>query len=107
MLKHATHTAAVVLVVLFASLTSLAQNSGADTYKAKCQMCHGAAGLGDTPAGKAMAAIPFNSTDVVKASDANLTAIIKSGKNKMPSFTGKLTDAQIKDVLTYIRTLQK
>ena len=44
MLKQITHAVAIGLVVLRASVTSLAQSSGADTYKAKCQMCHGADG---------------------------------------------------------------
>jgi cytochrome c6 len=106
MLKQITQTVAIGLVVLGASVTSLAQSTGADTYKAKCQMCHGA-GLGNTPAGKAMNAHPFNSPDVLKESDADLTTIIKGGKNKMPAFSGKLTDTQITDVVAYIHTLQK
>ena len=92
MLKQITHAVAIGLVVSFAGVTSLAQSSGTDTYKAKCQMCHGTDGLGNTPAGKAMKARP---------------AVIKNGKNKMPAFTGKLTDAQITDVVAYIHTLQK
>jgi cytochrome c6 len=107
MLKQITHAVAIGLVVLFASFTGLAQSSGADTYKAKCQMCHGADGLGSTPAGKAMKARPFNAPDVLKESDTDLTAVIKNGKNKMPAFTGKLTDTQITDVVAYIHTLQK
>ena len=107
MLKQITHAIAVGLVVLFASVTSLAQSSGADTYKAKCQMCHGADGLGNTPAGKAMKARPLNAPDVLKESDTDLMAVIKNGKNKMPAFTGKLTDAQITNVVAYIHTLQK
>ena len=106
MKKYITHTATITLVVFFASLTGLAQ-SGADTYKAKCQMCHGATGLGDTPAGKAMKAHPFNSPDVLKQSDADLLTVIKSGKNKMPAFNGKLTPAQMDDSLAFIHTLQK
>src|ERR1700683_2400637 len=85
----------------------LAQSSGADTYKAKCQMCHGADGLGSTPAGKAMKARAFNAPDVLKESDTDLAAVIKNGKNKMPAFTGKLSDAQITNVVAYIHTLQK
>jgi cytochrome c6 len=107
MLKQVTHAVPLVLVVLFASVTSLAQSSGADTYKAKCQMCHGADGLGNTPAGKAMKAGPFNAPDVLKESDTALMAVIKNGKNKMPAFTGKLTDPQIAQVVAYIHTLQK
>ncbi len=107
MLKQITHAVAISLVVLVASVTSLAQSSGADTYKAKCQMCHAADGSGNTPAGKAMNAHPFNSPDVLEESDADLMTVIKNGKNKMPAFTGKLTDAQITDVVAYIHTLQK
>lgn len=107
MLKQITHAVAISLVVFVASVTSLAQSSGADTYKAKCQMCHGADGLGNTPAGKAMKARPFNAPDVLKESDADLTAVIKNGKNKMPAFAAKLADAQIADVVAYIHTLQK
>jgi mono/diheme cytochrome c family protein len=98
-------TLAAMLAV--SSTAAFAQGSGADTYKAKCAMCHGPDGLGATPAGKAMKATPFNSPDVVKASDADLIAATKNGKGKMPAYAGKLTDPQIKDVVGYIRTLQK
>jgi len=39
--------------------------------------------------------------------DSDLIPIIKSGKNKMPAFSGKLNDDQITSLVTYIRTLQK
>lgn len=81
--------------------------SGADTYKAKCQMCHAADGSGNTPAGKAMKALPLNSPDLIKASDAQLIAATTNGKGKMPAYATKLTAAQITDTITYIRTLQK
>jgi mono/diheme cytochrome c family protein len=81
--------------------------TGAATYKAKCQMCHAADGSGSTPAGKAMKAIPFSSPDLIKASDAQLFASTKNGKGKMPAFGAKLSDAEIKDSIAYIRTLQK
>ena len=94
-----------IIAVAMASV-ALAQ-SGADTYKAKCAMCHAADGSGSTPAGKSMKAIPFKDPELVKASDADLTAATKNGKGKMPAYAGKLTDAQITEVVGYIRTLQK
>ncbi len=54
-----------------------------------------------------MKAVPFSSPDLIKASDADLIAATKNGKGKMPAYSGKLTDPQIKDVIAYIRTLQK
>ena len=81
--------------------------SGADTYKAKSATCHGPDGLASSPAGKAMKVPSFKAAELVKASDAELIAATKSGKGKMPAYNGKLTDAQIKEAIAYIRTLQK
>jgi mono/diheme cytochrome c family protein len=86
---------------------AFAQSGGADVYKAKCLMCHGATGLGDSPAGKALKAASFKDPAIVKASDAELVGAVTKGKNKMPAYEGKLTDAQIKAAIAYIRTLQK
>jgi len=98
---------ATVLVACFALTSSgRAQSADANPYTAKCQMCHGATGLGDTPAGKAMGAHAFNSPDVIKQSDASLLAVIKNGKAKMPAFSGKLTDAQMTVLIAYIHKLQ-
>ena len=44
---------------------------------------------------------------MIKASDAELFAAVKNGKGKMPAENGKLTDAQIKAVIQYVRTLEK
>jgi cytochrome c6 len=96
-----------LISLLAANTMSLAQGAGADIYKSKCQMCHGADGSGNTPAGKSTKANPFNSPDIMKMSDDDLIAVTKKGRNKMPAFAGKLTDAQITDVVAYIRTLQK
>lgn len=98
---------ALVAMMAASALTAVAQNSGADTYKAKCQMCHAADGSGSTPAGKAMKAMPLTSPAIVKESDADLIAATKSGKGKMPAYASKLSDSQIKDVVAYIRTLEK
>ncbi|MEO6817373.1 MAG: cytochrome c [Edaphobacter sp.] len=101
-------TVTLLAATLFtATSTSRAQSTDASSYAAKCQMCHGATGLGDTPAGKAMGARPFNSPDVLKESDADLIAVIKNGKAKMPAFSGKLTDAEISALMLHIHGLQK
>jgi mono/diheme cytochrome c family protein len=101
-----THLAVFCIAASIAT-PAFAQSAGADTYKAKCAMCHGADGLGATPAGKAMKAASFKDPAIVKAPDAQLIAIVKSGKNKMPAYAGKLTDDQIKAAVAYIRTLEK
>ncbi len=106
-MKIQNRLALIGIMVASATTTVFAQDSGADTYKAKCAMCHAVDGSGSTPAGKSMKAVPFSSPDLIKASDADLIAATKNGKGKMPAYSSKLTDPQIKDVVAYIRTLQK
>lgn len=106
MTNRSTQSTVVLLMLLSASIPGFAQ-SAADLYTSKCQMCHSADGSATTPAGKMLKARALNSPDVMKESDTDLLTIIKNGKNKMPAFTGKLTPAQMTDLLAYVHTLQK
>lgn len=101
------NVAIFLLLGMSLTMTAMAQQPGQATYQAKCAMCHGADGTGNTPVGKAMKVNSFKSDDDVKATDAALIAVTTNGKGKMPAYSGKLTDAEIKDVVAYIRTLQK
>jgi cytochrome c6 len=83
-----------------------AQAKGQDVFKAKCAMCHGADGSASTGMGKSMGLKPLSSPEVQKMSDADMTALIANGKGKMPASKGKLTDAQISDVVAYVKTLK-
>lgn len=95
---------ALLSLVFALALPPMAEaQSAMDTYKAKCAMCHGADGSGKA----AMGTKDLGSADIQKMSDADLTAAITNGKGKMPSYKGKLTDAQVKDLVSYIRTLKK
>lgn len=94
------------MLLISSAVPALAQN-GADTYKAKCQMCHGATGMADTGAGKAMKVKPVTDPDVKSMTAAQMIAITKTGKNKMPAFQGKLTDAQIKAAVDHYLSLVK
>ncbi len=98
---------AVLSIAASVITPAFAQGGGADIYKSKCLMCHGADGSGSTPAGKALKAASFKDPSIVKASDTDLIAAVTKGKGKMPANQGKLSDAQIKAVVAYVRTLQK
>lgn len=99
--------ALIMMLVLTAAFTAVASaQSAADTYKSKCAMCHGADGSASTPAGKAMKTIPVTDPQFTKASDAELFAITKNGKGKMPAYGGKLTDVQIKELIAHMRSLK-
>ncbi len=94
------------LVLSFARPSYAQTPAGSSSYKAKCQMCHGTTGLGDTPAGKAMSVPSFTDPKVTAMSDATLLAVIKNGSGKMPAYQGKLADDEINSLLQYIHSLQ-
>src|ERR1035438_4278116 len=83
-----------------------AQAAGEATYKAKCQACHGATGTPSAGMVKAMAVKPVSDPEVKKLTVDEMIAITKTGKGKMKPVTG-LTDAQLKDVVGYYRSLGK
>ncbi len=97
----------VMMFVAIVSMMSFAADAGADTYKAKCQACHGANGTPNPAMAKSMGLKDLGSAEVQGKSDADLKTMIDKGKGKMPSFEGKLTSAQIDEVVKYIRTLKK
>lgn len=100
-------TGITLVAMMAATMTTAFAQSGADNYKAKCAMCHMADGSASGPVGKSMKIAAFNSPEASKLSEADIITVIKNGKGKMTGYTGKLTDAQIKDVATFVKTLQK
>src|SRR6516164_10547612 len=92
-----------VIAVVLAAMMVLSAAAKADaaaaqaTYKAKCAMCHGPDGKGDTATGKMMKVKDFSSEEVQKMSDADLATAITSGKGKMPPYKTFSSD-QVKDL---------
>lgn len=82
-------------------------NDSASLFKTKCVMCHAADGSGDSVMGKKMGAKDLRSAEIQKKSDAELNKLITDGvPPKMPAYKGKLSDAEIKGLVTYIRELK-
>src|SRR5579863_2420267 len=98
--------ALAVMMSLF-GVVGFAQGSGEATYKAKCQMCHGATGMADSGAGKAMKVKPVTDPDVKKMSVAEMVTATKNGMGKMQPYKDKLSEAEIKDAVDYFRTFLK
>ncbi len=88
---------------------------GEALYKARCVTCHGAAGAGDGPAGKVLKDKPKDWTKgegLKDLSDQQLfDAIKKGGKaiGKSPAMIAfpSLSDAEIQNVIAYVKTLTK
>jgi mono/diheme cytochrome c family protein len=107
MRKSFRNLVAAMLMVGCAGAMSFAQSSAEALYKAKCQMCHGEKGLADSGAGKSMKVKPVTDADVKKMTEAQMVDAVHNGMGKMQPYKDKLSDAQIKDVVTYFRTLSK
>ncbi len=104
-----TAAAPLLLILFLISLCAsgpLADN-GQSAYKAKCAICHGADGSGNTAMGKKMKIRDLRSPDVQNQSDALLSDIIARGKGKMPGFEKSLGRDKIREVVAYIRELGK
>ena len=100
----------LTLCILIAAPSAFAGGGGSDgaaIYKAKCAMCHGPDGAGQTPMGKNMKLRDLRSAEVQKQTDAELVKWIADGKGKMPAYKGKLTPADIDALVAFIRTLKK
>ena len=70
-----------------------------------CASCHGKDGSGNTAMGKKLGVKDYSKAQGF--SDAEATNIIKNGKGKMKGYKDKLSDADIKALVAYVRSLKK
>jgi len=81
-------------------------DDGGELFNQKCSMCHGADGKGYS----ALKTPDFTDPKVQAGlSDEEIVETIKNGKKgtAMPAFGDKLSEAQIKSLVAYIRSLGK
>ena len=98
-------TTSVILAFLIASSGAA---FGADTgalWAQNCASCHGKDGSGSTAMGKKLGVKDY--TKEQGFSDAEATNVIKNGKGKMKAYKGKLSDADVKALVAYVRGLKK
>jgi mono/diheme cytochrome c family protein len=107
MKKLITIIAACILIAAPSAFAGGGGSDGAAIYKAKCAMCHGPDGAGQTTMGKNLKVRSLGSADVQAQTDAQLNKWIADGKGKMPAYKGKLTPADIDALVAFIRTLKK
>lgn len=96
-----------VATMLSLSMLAFAQSPGEATFKKNCVMCHGADGKGQTKMGLKLGAADLTSNDIQSLSDEALAQSVHNGKGKMPAFGQTLSDAEIAQVIQYVRTLRK
>ena len=101
--------ATATLFLMSLAWTAPAQGQGGDksasTFKAKCAVCHGAGGKGDSPAGKSLGAADLTKVAAAK-SPAELKTVIQNGKGKMPAYGKSLKPEEIDAMVAYIKSLK-
>jgi mono/diheme cytochrome c family protein len=94
-------------------LTATAHADGAAVFKKKCSSCHGKDGKGQTKMGKKLGARDLTDAAVQdKLTDAQITEAINNGKKNdagkkvMKGFKGKLSDAEIAELVKVVRAFK-
>jgi mono/diheme cytochrome c family protein len=76
--------------------------NGQQVYELHCQSCHGADGRSMEPG------VPdFSRGESLFTPDPDLVRELREGGGMHPAYRGLLSDDEMRDVLAYIRTLQR
>lgn len=95
----------LALLVLAVVIALPLSADGPSVFKSRCAACHGQDGKGETAMGRKLGVRSLGSKEVQKQTDADLLAITRKGKNKMPGYDGKMSEADLNAVIAHIRTL--
>ena len=84
--------------------------NGKALFAKHCQSCHGKTGMGDGTKASELKTEPgdFSKGAFQSQSDGSIFYKVSEGRDDMPSFKKKITDANdLWDVVNYVRTLKK
>ena len=95
----------VFAAIIIASAGVGVAADGAAIWAQHCASCHGKDGSGNTMMGKKLGVKDY--TKEQGFSDAEATNIITNGKGKMKGFKDKLSTADVKALVAYVRSLKK
>ncbi len=100
--KVALPLAAIVVSGLCAYAQASDIFNGRDVYELHCQTCHGMDGQAIEPG------VPdFSRGESLYVPDVELVQLLRDGDGHLPSYRGLLDDDELRDVIAYIRTLQR
>ncbi len=82
--------------------------SGEQVFKKSCVPCHGVDGAGGLRNGLSKPARDLTNVEFQSnTSDEQLKQTIRNGKGLMPAWGRLLSEQEMNDVITYVRTLKK
>lgn len=96
-------TGMILAMILMAVLPGLPEsdmreNVGQKLYNKHCKLCHGKRGT------RSLSGAPKLRESTL--TDAEYRQIIRDGKDKMPAWKDELTDGEIQQIVTYIKTFK-
>ncbi len=106
-------TKMILIAAAFALPVSIASADVGAVYKKHCASCHAADGSGNTRMGKKTGARDYRDAKVqasfsdAEALDAIKNGVKKDGKEKMKGYSSKVSDAEAKELVKYIRAFKK
>jgi mono/diheme cytochrome c family protein len=95
----------IIATIIIASSGAAFGADGAALWGQHCASCHGKDGSGSTAMGKKLGVKDYTKSQGF--SDAEATSVIKNGKGKMKGYQAKLSDADVKALVAYVRSLKK
>jgi cytochrome c6 len=98
-------TISVILAIIIASSGAAFGADAGALWAQHCASCHGKDGSGSTTMGKKLGLKDY--TKEQGFSDAEAANVIKNGKGKMKGYKDKLSDADVKALVAYVRSLKK
>ena len=97
-------TTSVILAIIVASSGAAFGADAGALWAQHCASCHGKDGSGNTTMGKKLGVKDYSKDQGF--SDAEAANVIKNGKGKMKAYK-QLSDADVKALVAYVRSLKK
>jgi len=98
-------TTSVILAIIIASSGATFGVDPAALWGQHCASCHGKDGSGNTAMGKKLGVKDYTKEQTF--SDAEAANVIKNGKGKMKAYKDKLSDADVRALVAWVRSLKK
>jgi cytochrome c6 len=98
-------TTSAILAMMLSSSGAAFGADAAALWGQHCASCHGKDGSGNTMMGKKLGLKDYTKNQ--SFSDSEAANVIKNGKGKMKGYKDKLSDADVKALVAYVRSLKK
>ena len=99
--------AVVLAIAVLVTPLALAGDSPRQAWvKAKCALCHGLDGAGQTDTGQKTNTPDLRTPAIQKLTDAEMVARIAGGHRKMPAFSKRMDGATARLLVQFIRNLK-